>query len=127
MASSSKAAELPHIPTPDATGLVKEYESLYAQKCYQDPSTYIRFSDTVEDATGVGYDMDEDDEDWLASFNKDNSQQSLASARSSPSKKDKGKEPAATSGPLSESDFELIMDHFETVTEERLPTLHAVS
>lgn len=130
VASSSKAALLPHIPTPDATGLVEDYDQLYSSDCYVDPKTYIRFSDTVEDATGVAYCMDEDDEDWLNQFNTDpkhkvNGDASHRHSKTSPGRKDKGKDAAAT-GPLSEADFELIMDHFEKVTEEKLPTLHAV-
>lgn len=138
VASSSKpaAAALPHIPTPDATGTVEDYESLYSTHCYVDPKTYIRFSDTVEEATGVAYNMDEDDEDWLNQFNSELAQRAAStnanaktSTRHSPGRKDKGKEPAddAQTQQLSESDFELIMDHFETVTEEKMPLLHIVS
>lgn len=136
MASSSKAAAaaapLPYIPTPDAKGTVEDYDALYLTHGYTDPHTYIRFSDTVEDATGVAYNMDEDDEDWLIQYNKEHkpgggssSANKSSSSRSSPGRKDKGKEPADAQ-PLSEYDFELIMDHFEVVTEEKMPTLHIV-
>jgi len=85
--------------------------------------------------------MDEEDDEWLQACNRSiianaesnklaNLQQqqdreTARGTRQSP-KKDKGKEVLPTS-PLSELDFEMIMDHFEKVTEERLPLLHLVS
>lgn len=62
-------ALLTHIPTPDATGVVADYESLYPHNAYVDPHGYIRFSATVEETMGVAYTMDEEDEDWLEDYN----------------------------------------------------------
>lgn len=61
------------IPTPDSTGTIDAdlFKRLYPSAMYVDPSSYIKFSDTVEEAQvgAVTYTMDEDDEDWLESFN----------------------------------------------------------
>lgn len=67
--SGKGAAAVAHIPTPDATGLAKDYEALYRRNAYVDPQSYIRFSDTVEETMGVAYTMDEDDEDFLIDHN----------------------------------------------------------
>ena len=70
--AQGKAAE-PNIPIPDATGVVEQevYDALYKRDFpFALPSTYIRFSDTVEEATGgVTYCLDEEDESWLENFN----------------------------------------------------------
>lgn len=131
---------MPHIPTPDATGLVQNWEPLYP-KVFTDPHALIRFSDTVEDCIGVPYTMDEEDEDWLLQYNSSDevrkrssqSNQSPSAAdsgsrnRNSPRKSDKSRaDPSAETGLLSEDDFEMIMDHFEVVAEERVPMLHLV-
>ncbi|CAO3638663.1 unnamed protein product [Mucor fragilis] len=61
-----------YIPTPDASRLIpdEEYRSLY-KKNYKEPSTLIRFSSTVEDSIGCPYYMDEQDETYLESYNKE--------------------------------------------------------
>ncbi|KAK4512539.1 Phosphotransferase [Mucor velutinosus] len=61
-----------YIPTPDASCLIpeEEYRSLY-KKNYKEPSTLIRFSSTVEDSIGCPYYMDEQDEAYLESYNKE--------------------------------------------------------
>ena len=74
-ASSSHATLNYHIPTPDATGLVEsaDYAKLYQTHLYHEPHGYIRFSDTVEESScgqgGLGYCMDDEDEQWLKAFN----------------------------------------------------------
>ncbi|BGP22424.1 enhancerof polycomb-like protein [Rhodotorula toruloides] len=132
-----------------------EYRALY-KPGWVDPFSYIRFSDTVEDAIkgAVNYTMDEDDEDWLEDYNaqfqagakhKAASSTAEADPNASPSgrgarSKGKGadKSPSApaastsTAGdassgpfaPLSEDDFELIMEVFETVTDQKAPMAH---
>lgn len=133
----------PHIPIPDAAGLVDPatYEALYGLSRIFLPSSYIRFSDTVEDTLhGVIYTMDEEDEAWLNSFNSEHSSSSEqpskgitaldenGKSRRAQSRKGKEKEHA---GPefdgldrLAADDFEAIMDHFEKTTEETVPGLH---
>ncbi|WRT68052.1 uncharacterized protein IL334_005027 [Kwoniella shivajii] len=64
-----------HIPTPDATGLVRDdqFAPLYQATKYVEPVNYIRFSDTVEESSGgwggLGYCMDDKDYKWLNEFN----------------------------------------------------------
>jgi len=127
---STKEVAAAFIPTPDATGHVADWEKLYKPRPHSEPVTYIRFSDTVEDTSGVAYDMDEEDDDWLqacnanilanAESNKAAASQQERDARGTRSPKKKDGPPTS---PLSELHFEMIMDHFERVTEERLPLL----
>lgn len=63
-----KVAQI-YIPTPDAVKSSIEYDKLYSHT-YQQPSTYIRFSSTVEDCAGCPYDLDEEDDVFLKSMNK---------------------------------------------------------
>ncbi|KAG0174692.1 Enhancer of polycomb-like protein 1 [Apophysomyces sp. BC1034] len=60
-----------YIPTPNASNVIQEdsYYSLYKRK-FKEPSTFIRFSSTVEDCTGCPYVLDSEDEEFLAQFNK---------------------------------------------------------
>lgn len=133
----------------------EEYRALY-KPGWVDPFSYIRFSDTVEDAIkgAVNYNMDEDDEDWLEDYNaqlqagakpKASSSTAETDVNASPSgrgARSKGKgvdkspsAPAASTSaghdassgpttPLSEDDFELIMEVFETVTDQKAPMAH---
>lgn len=140
---STQSSIVPHIPIPDAAGLADPaaYQALYAHSKIFLPSSYIRFSDTVEDTLGgVLYTMDEEDESWLNWFNTENSSSfdpvgKTSSAldengknRRSNSRKGKEKERTSTEleglGRLGEDDFEAIMDHFEKTTEETVPGLH---
>ncbi|SCU81390.1 LANO_0B02916g1_1 [Lachancea nothofagi CBS 11611] len=91
-----------YIPTPDASRTWPEYTQFYQGK-FVEPQSYIRFSATVEDCCGSRYNMDESDEQFLAS-----------SALS-----------AETGGPggLSEDEFELLCSSFETAIHERQPFL----
>ena len=58
-----------YIPTPDAVPSSIDYGNLYSLT-YSQPSSYIRFSSTVEDCAGCPYDMDEDDDVFLMSMKK---------------------------------------------------------
>lgn len=63
------------IPTPDATGLVAEYDDLYPSKRYKDPVTHLRYSDSIDESCVGGlagsftYFCDERDAEWLANRN----------------------------------------------------------
>lgn len=135
--TSAKAARA-FIPTPDSAGTIDEatFSELYP-KGYVDPITYIRFSDTVEDATtgAVEYTMDEDDEDWLEAYNASLSSsgkaKSQTAAEDSPRRKGKGadkikEDKSEEPSPISEDDFEQVMQLFEKVTEEKAPMAHVV-
>ena len=68
-ALGSKAAKQSYIPTPDAVKAQDvKYDELYP-KAFSQPSTYIRFSSTVEDTIGVAYCMNDDDVDFLGRLN----------------------------------------------------------
>lgn len=74
------------------------YDELYAFK-FQKSSSYIRFSQTVEECTGCQYDMTTDDDVFLKAYNQK-------------------KPPSAQ---CSEDDFEKIMEAFETTADRQTP------
>lgn len=74
------------------------YDELYALK-FPKTSTYIAFSQTVEECTGCGYDMTTEDDEWLQSYN----------LKKSPSAQ------------CSEDDFEKIMEAFESTADRQAP------
>ncbi|KAK4053156.1 Enhancer of polycomb-like protein 1 [Microbotryomycetes sp. JL201] len=108
------------IPTPDSTGTIPdaEYRRLYS-KGYVDPVTYIRFSDTVEDVIqgAVDYTMDEDDEDWLEEYNK-------SVTKSNGKSVDSNSRDETGFGPISEDDFERVMEMLEKTTDKKAPMAH---
>ncbi|KAF8966069.1 enhancer of polycomb-like-domain-containing protein [Flammula alnicola] len=128
------------IPTPDSTGVVDNYEELYPQNRWKDPSTYVCTSATTEEniingiANGFTYYMDERDKEWLDKNNEEargegTSAQGAVSVSgtrtSARSAKAKGKEPEASQPVIiSEDEFELVMGLFEKVTHERTEYLH---
>lgn len=67
-AVGGKIAQL-YIPTPETIQSTLEYERLYPRQ-FKQPSTYIRFSSTVEDCIGCPYCMTADDEVFLKSMNQ---------------------------------------------------------
>lgn len=74
------------------------YDELYGRK-FSQPVNYIRFSQTVEECIGCQYDMTEEDDEFLKSYNQ--------------------KRPANTQ--LSEDDFEMIMEVFEDTASVSTP------
>lgn len=90
-----------YIPTPDASQTIdlKAYHKLYKSP-NNNPSSFVKFSATVEDSIGCPYMMDEVDEDWLIAYNK-----------AHPDKK------------LSEDSFETIMWRLEAACQEKVPYL----
>ncbi|KAK5656146.1 hypothetical protein OQA88_4906 [Cercophora sp. LCS_1] len=86
------------IPVPPPEESTLNYDELYSQR-FSKPCTYIRFSQTVEECIGCMYDMTEEDEVFLKSYNQ--------------------KRPA--SGQLSDDDFERIMEVFEDTAFIRTP------
>ncbi|QDS70041.1 hypothetical protein FKW77_003995 [Venturia effusa] len=56
------------IPTPEAITSDAQYERLYPRQ-FQQPSTYIRFSSTVEDCVGCPYCMTHEDTVFLKQYN----------------------------------------------------------
>lgn len=86
------------IPVPPPQQSELDYDQFYPQKVAK-TSTYIRFSQTVEECISCMYDMTEDDETFLKSYNM----KLTPSAR------------------LSEDDFERIMDVYEDMAASITP------
>lgn len=120
-----EAAPAAYIPTPDSTGKVENYEELYPSDKWKDPVTYLKSSDSVEEATafalagGFIYYMDERDKEWL---DKNNEEARGEGPSKRPSRK--GKEPETVA--MTEDEFELVMAVFEKVTHEKAEFLHHV-
>ncbi|KAK3717292.1 Enhancer of polycomb-like protein 1 [Vermiconidia calcicola] len=69
-ALGAKSNTQSYIPTPDATRAKGvKYDELYP-KAFSLPSTYIRFSSTVEDSIGVAYCMNDDDVEFFGRLNE---------------------------------------------------------
>lgn len=92
-----KIAQL-FIPTPEAVASKLQYEDLYPKR-FNQPSTYIRFSSTVEDTVGCPYCMTGEDAIWLKSYNQKRGKGALCS----------------------EDEFEWVVNFFEETTQERQP------
>lgn len=141
--ASLKEKREPYIPTPDAAGIVKDYEHHYPTNHWFPPQTHLRSADTLEDtvqyglSNGYSYYMDERDKEWLEKNNQtangeSTSAQAIVSSgltpRASRSSKLKGKDPDVCPAMfIKEDEFELIMGLFEKETDERYPFLHVVS
>jgi len=86
------------IPVPPPEQSTLSYDDLYSQR-WSETATYIRFSQTVEECIGCMYDMTEEDELFLKSYNQKR----------------------APSAQLSDDDFEKIMEVFEDTAYIRTP------
>lgn len=84
------------MPPPQESTL--SYGELYSRQ-FSKTSTYIRFSQTVEECIGCMYDMTEEDDTFLKSYNQKR----------------------AVSAQLSEDDFEKIMEVFEDTAYVKAP------
>ena len=137
--NEKEKAPVAYIPTPDSNGLVDNYDELYPSNHWKDPSTYLRWSSTVEESitnglnNGFVYYMDECDKEWLDKNNEQargegTSAQGAISSRSGHSQrssKAKGKEPDLSAPvSMSENEFELMMAVFEKVTHDKTEYLH---
>ncbi|KAG0129816.1 enhancer of polycomb-like-domain-containing protein [Tuber indicum] len=88
------------IPTPNTTEItVTNYETLYPKR-FSQPASYIRFSSTVEDCSGIGYCMSAEDEKFFEKMNAT-------------------KRPGGQQCKVEE--FERIMDLFESIALEKQP------
>ncbi|KAI0360579.1 hypothetical protein OH77DRAFT_698921 [Trametes cingulata] len=138
-AAEKESAPAAYIPTPDSTGVVQNYEELYPPGRWKDPQSYVKSSDTVEEAisfslaNGFIYYMDERDKEWLDKNNEEargegtSAQGAVSgtSTRSGRSSKAKGKEPDfAQPVAITEDEFEVVMAIFEKVTHEKTEFLH---
>ncbi|ODA78374.1 hypothetical protein RJ55_05755 [Drechmeria coniospora] len=94
-AGTSNDQEIP-VPPPQESDI--NYDDLYPSSFHQ-PFSYIRFSQTVEECITCQYDITVEDDEFLKVYN--------------------GKSP--TGGPLSEDDFEYMMEIFEDTAAEQTP------
>lgn len=94
-AGTSNDQEIP-VPPPQESDI--NYDVLYPSQFHK-PSSYIRFSQTVEECISCQYDMTIEDDTFLKSYN--------------------GKPPPA--GALPEDDFERIMEVYEDTAAEQTP------
>lgn len=92
-----------YIPTPDASKTISEYEASYPKR-FSQPTSYIRFSSTVEDCCGTAYCMDSDDDTFLQKLNSNKR--------------------SAGAQICSEDVFEEVVQHFENTVAARQPYLH---
>ena len=67
-ATGGKVAQI-YIPTPDTIRSDLQYNHLYTSKFTQ-PTTYIRFSSTVEDCIGCSYCLSSEDENFVQTLQK---------------------------------------------------------
>ncbi|TDZ22589.1 Enhancer of polycomb-like protein 1 [Colletotrichum sidae] len=95
-AGTSNDQEIP-VPPPQESQI--NYDQLYPSH-FQQPASYIRFSQTVEECIGVSYDMTTEDDEFLKQYNA--TKKTIASQ-------------------LSEDDFERIMEVFEETASEQAP------
>lgn len=84
------------MPPPEESKI--NFEELYPQP-FEQPNSYIRFSQTVEECIGCQYDMTEEDDAFLKSYNQKR----------------------AVSAQLSEDDFERMMEVFEDTAYIKAP------
>ncbi|KAH8110509.1 enhancer of polycomb-like-domain-containing protein [Phellopilus nigrolimitatus] len=130
------------IPVPDAAGIVDNVADLYPPDRWTEPTSYVKFSNTVDDCMsnalvdGFTYAMDERDAEWLDKNNQEARGEGTSSQASSSgtttrsgglhrSAKSKGKEAEPlTPVPMSEDEFELVMGLFEKATHDNTPFLH---
>lgn len=101
-AVGSKDSKKVFIPTPNTTELSAEHYGKIYPKGFQQPFSYIRSSATVEDCCGTSYCMSTEDDKYLAKLN---------SARKS------------TLSPITEDEFETIMDLYESTIQQTQPYL----
>ncbi|KAM5433247.1 Enhancer of polycomb-like protein 1 [Microsporum canis] len=87
-----------HIPTPETVQSSVQYDTLY-KPIFSQPATYIRFSSTVEDCSGCGYNLVEEDDVALKIMNQ--------------------KRDASTQ--CTEDQFEEVMSFFEETAQAKQP------
>ncbi|EGE08513.1 histone acetyltransferase complex component Epl1 [Trichophyton equinum CBS 127.97] len=87
-----------HIPTPETVQSSVQYDTLY-RPVFSQPATYIRFSSTVEDCSGCGYNLVEEDDVALKIMNQ--------------------KRDASTQ--CTENQFEEVMSFFEETAQAKQP------
>ena len=134
--------ETPCIPVPDSTGIIDNYEELYKPNRWQDPATYIRSSQGIDEycdnalANQLTYYLDERDAEWLDRNNKfargegTSVQGALLEGRMIPSlylsrglkATERDTDPVQPLE-ISQDEFELVMGIYEKTTQEQAACL----
>ncbi|KAK6457443.1 enhancer of polycomb-like-domain-containing protein [Scheffersomyces xylosifermentans] len=104
-----------YIPTPDASRLWPEARKYYSDQIFKEPESYIKFSATVEDTVGVEYNLDEEDEKFMAEVLDKHYPKPVTSTKKKNSEENTKK--------CTELEFETICDKLEKTIEERQPFL----
>ncbi|KIM33675.1 hypothetical protein M408DRAFT_14308 [Serendipita vermifera MAFF 305830] len=129
LAAPAPAPEANFIPTPDAQGVVANYDELYQPSKFEMPYAILKFSDTVEEChtyglAGRSYVMDERDAAWLEQWNqlaRGEGTSSGSTRRSKLKASENEDEPLLV---IEEDWFEFCMGLFEKFSLEHYPFLH---
>ncbi|KAF7328934.1 Enhancer of polycomb-like protein [Mycena venus] len=116
------------IPTPGAISVVDNYAELYPPKKWTDPISYLKTTQTVEEACSNGlaehdytYYMDEIDKQWLDKNNQEARGEGTSAQGARQVRKGKDKSPEmGVPVSISEDEFELVMGLLEKMTDQKI-------
>ncbi|KAJ7730202.1 hypothetical protein B0H14DRAFT_3616866 [Mycena olivaceomarginata] len=123
-----QATKAVFIPTPGTIRIVDDYELLYPSNRWKDPISFLKTTQTVEEACSNAfvdheftYYMDEMDKQWLDKNNQEARGEgtSAQGARSARKGKDKSPEIGVPVS-VSEDEFELVMGLLEKITDQQV-------
>ncbi|KAF8147792.1 enhancer of polycomb-like-domain-containing protein [Mycena galopus ATCC 62051] len=117
------------IPTPGAIRIVDNYDELYPKDRWTDPVSYLKTTQTVEEACSHGlveheytYYMDETDKLWLDKNNQQARGEGTSAQGARSVYKGKAKSPEmGVPVSISEDEFELVMGLLEKITDQKIP------
>ncbi|KAJ6510518.1 hypothetical protein C8R45DRAFT_391280 [Mycena sanguinolenta] len=114
------------IPTPGSIRVVDNYEELYPLNKWADPISYLKTTQTCEEACSNALDheftyfMDEIDKQWLDKNNQQARGEGTSAQGARPVSKGKAKSPEmGVPVSISEDEFELVMGLLEKITDEK--------
>ncbi|KAJ7262725.1 enhancer of polycomb-like-domain-containing protein [Mycena haematopus] len=116
------------IPTPGAIRVVDNYEELYPTNKWVDPVSYLKTTQTCEEACSNAlvdheytYFMDEIDKKWLDKNNQQARGEGTSAQGARPVSKGKAKSPEiGVPVSISEDEFELVMGLLEKITGQKV-------
>ncbi|KAJ7912571.1 polycomb enhancer protein [Mycena leptocephala] len=116
------------IPTPGVIGVADNYNELYPQNKWKDPISFLKTTQTVEEACSNAlvdheftYYMDEIDKQWLDKNNQEARGEGTSAQGARSARKGKDKEPEmGVPVSISEDEFELVMGLLEKITEQKV-------
>ncbi|KAF7361342.1 Enhancer of polycomb-like protein [Mycena sanguinolenta] len=115
------------IPTPGSIRIVENYEELYPSNRWVDPISYLKTTQTCEEACSNAlvdheftYFMDEIDKQWLDKNNQEARGEGTSAQGARPVSKGKAKSPEmGVPVSISEDEFELVMGLLERITDQK--------